>query len=355
MGIIVLNIMAKNKKSFFLLRTLIFLFFITVVIGVYIGYTIFSKPNVAVEKRTHIYIPTDSTYTFLLNQLQEKQVLKEVWSFEIVAQLKELPYKIKSGHYVIAPGMNNRQVVNMFRAGLQEPVKLVIYNIRTKEEFSSLIGRTIEADSASAIEVLNSDTFCKQFKLDTANILAHFIVDNYELWWNTPLSGLWEKLNQAHDAFWNEERLQKAAALKMNENEIVTLASIVEKEAIFDKEMPTIAGVYLNRLKIKMPLQADPTLVFALRDFNARRVLNYHKDYSSPYNTYQNAGLPPGPICMPRKKSIDAVLNAEQHQYLYFCANPDMSGYSIFSKTYEEQMKVAAKYRKKLDAMNISK
>lgn len=347
--------MAKKNKVSFILSFVALLFLVIAAAGTYLGFLIFFKPNVAAKQRTHIYIPSDSTYTYLLNQLQKKEVLQDVWSFEIVAQMKELPYKIKSGHYVISPQMNNRQIVNLFRAGLQEPVKLIIYNIRTKEEFSALVARSIELDSLSIIRQLNSDTFCNQFGLDTSNILSHFIVDNYELWWNTSLEGFWKKMDDTHNHFWNEERLQKAANLKMNEMEVTTLASIVEKEAIFDKEMPTIAGVYLNRLKIRMPLQADPTLVFALRDFSARRVLNYHKDFESPYNTYKNAGLPPGPICMPRKKSIDAVLNAEQHQYLYFCANPDMSGYSIFSKTYEEQMKVAALYRKKLNNMNIKK
>ena len=131
------------------------------------------------------------------------------------------------------------------------------------------------------------------------------------------------------------------------------LASIVEKECMKDKELQTVAGVYLNRLKIDMPLQADPTLVFALRDFDAKRVTNYHKDYESPYNTYKHTGLPPGPICLPFKKSIDAVLNAEEHDYLYFCANPDMSGYSVFSRTLDEQNKVANLYRKKMNEMNI--
>lgn len=347
--------MAKKKKASPLVYLISFSLFIGAIIVVFIGYWVFVKSNVAAQKRTHIYIPTDSTYTYLLNQLQQKKVLKDVWSFEVVAQIKELPYKIKSGHYVISPGMNNRQIVNLFRAGLQEPVKLIIYNIRTKEEFSGLVGKTLEVDSFLVLQTLNNDSFCKQWGLDTANILSHFIVDNYELWWNTPLDKFWKKMDAAYHQFWNSTRLQKAASLSLNEVQVTILASIVEKEAIFDKEMPTIAGVYLNRLKVGMPLQADPTLIFALRDFNARRVLNYHKEFDSPYNTYKYTGLPPGPICMPRQKSIDAVLNAEHHSYFYFCANPDMSGYSVFSKTYEEQMKVANHYRKKLNAMNINK
>ena len=162
-----------------------------------------------------------------------------------------------------------------------------------------------------------------------------------------------DKMKEAHAAFWDSSRLNLAGKKNLTPGEATTLASIVEKEVIYDKELPTVAGVYLNRLKKGMPLQADPTLVFALRDFDAKRVTNYHKEYDSPYNTYLHQGLPPGPICMPRKKSIDAVLNADENDYLYFCANPDMSGYSIFSKDYKDQVKVAANYRKKLNKMNI--
>jgi UPF0755 protein len=345
--------MERKKSLFGFLWWWMFALSLAAAAALYFAFIILVQPNVAVQQRTHIYIPSDSTYTFLLNQLKEKKVLRYVWSFELVAQLKELPYKIKSGHYVISPGMNNRQIVNLFRAGLQEPVKLVIYNIRTKEEFSGLVGRTLEPDSAEIISFLNSQLFCKNYGLDTANILTHFIVDKYEFWWNTSLENFWKKMDVVHHRFWNKERIAKAEKLNLSKTQVTILASIVEKEAVYDKELPTIAGVYLNRLKIGMPLQADPTLVFALRDFTAKRVLKYHKEFDSPYNTYKNAGLPPGPICMPRQKSIDAVLNAEEHNYLYFCANPDMSGYSIFSKTYDEQMKIASQYRKKLDAMNI--
>ncbi|MES2621345.1 MAG: endolytic transglycosylase MltG, partial [Bacteroidota bacterium] len=225
--------------------------------------------------------------------------------------------------------------------------------IRTKEEFSGLIGRTLELDSNELRVKLNDQKFCKKYGLDTNQILSRFVVDNYEFYWNIPFEKFEDKMNTAYNFFWNDERKTKAKALKMTATEITTLASIVEKEVIRDKELPTVAGVYLNRLRIGMPLQADPTLVFARRDFDAKRVNSTHKEFDSPYNTYKYAGLPPGPICMPRKKSIDAVLNYEEHSYLYFCANPDMSGYSIFSKTYEEQMNVAARYRRTLDKLNV--
>jgi UPF0755 protein len=200
---------------------------------------------------------------------------------------------------------------------------------------------------------ITSQEFLSRYNTDTNKVISRFITDNYELYWNTSLENFLDKMEKAYLVFWNEERLAKSAALNMNPEKVTTLAAIVEREVIFDKEMTTVAGVYLNRIKIGMPLQADPTLVFALKDFSARRVTNYHKEYDSPFNTYMYAGLPPGPICMPRKKSIDAVLNAEDHEFLYFCANPDLSGYSIFSKSYDDQMKVAAQYRKKMNEMKI--
>lgn len=317
------------------------------------SYFTFISPNINAEKRVSIKIPTGSSYIDVLEILNKNHVLKSEFTFSLVSKMKHYPDQVKSGYYVFTNNMNNRQIVNMLRTGLQTPVELVIYNIRTKEEFSKLVGRTLELDSNLLSKQLNDQHFCAQLNTDSNNILSRFIVDNYEFYWNIPEEKFLAKMGDAYAAFWNKERKSKAVKLNLSEEEVTTLASIVEKEVIRDKELPTVAGVYLNRLKIGMPLQADPTLVFALKDFNAQRVTEYHKDYDSPYNTYKYAGLPPGPICMPRKKSIDAVLNFEKHDLIYFCANPDMSGYSIFTRTYEEQMKTAYQYRKKLDEMNI--
>lgn len=333
-------------------KVLSVLLLLLIVAGV-AGYVVFMAPNVNTDKRVAVKIPTGSTYDDVLRILSENKVLKNEKTFGFVSKLKNYPNHVNSGYYFFNKGLNNRQIVNMLRAGLQTPVKLVIYNIRTKDEFAGLIGRTLELDSNKVLAKLNSPEFCKTLGTDTSKVLARFIVDNYEFYWNISFDNFIERMGNAYKAFWNNERLNKANELHLSPTEVTTLASITEKEVIRDKELPTVAGVYLNRLKIGMPLQADPTLVFALRDFDAQRVTSYHKDFDTPYNTYKYSGLPPGPICMPRKKSIDAVLNFEEHQYLYFCANPDMSGYSLFSKSYEDQMKVAAQYRKKLNAMNI--
>ncbi|MBP7389595.1 MAG: endolytic transglycosylase MltG [Chitinophagales bacterium] len=305
------------------------------------------------QRAISIKIPTGSSYADVLQLLKEKNALKNYQTFEWTCRIKGYDKKIRSGHYVLRSGMGNRALVNLLKGGLQTPVQLVIYNIRTKNEFAGLVGRTLELDSVSLLQKLSNIDFCKKYNTDTNNILSQFIVDNYEFYWNVSEDMFFEKMQRAYNDFWNSNRKKNAASLHLTELQVTTLASIVEKEVIFDKEMVTVAGVYLNRLRINMPLQADPTLVFARRDFTAKRVTAYHKEFDSPYNTYKYPGLPPGPICMPRKKSIDAVLQAESHKYLYFCANPDLSGYSIFSESYEDQMRVAAMYRKKLNAMNI--
>lgn len=332
----------------------IFAFLLPVAVAVLVGgYYVFVEPNINATKSISIKIPTGSSYADVLQILKQNGVLKSEFSFELVSQFKYYPQNVKSGYYVFSANMNNRQIVNMLRSGRQTPVTLVIYNIRTKEEFAALLDRALELDSEQIISTLNDTSFCNSFHLDTTTVLTRIIVDNYECYWNISPPKLFEKLNTAYKKFWNEERKAKAEALHLSPTQVTTLASIVEKEVIRDKELPIVAGVYLNRLRIGMPLQADPTLVFALHDFDARRVTGYHKRFDTPYNTYKYAGLPPGPVCMPRKKSIDAVLNYERHEYLYFCANPELNGYSLFSKTYEQQMKVAAQYRRKLNKLNV--
>ncbi len=307
--------------------------FVAIVGGLAGWYYIFNVPNIN-GKKVSIKIPTGASYNDVKQLLHNNEVLKNENSFDLVSSLKNYPGQVKSGYYVFYRGMNNRQIVNMLKSGIQTPVTLVVYNIRTKEEFAGLVGRTLEIDSNKLLAKLNDTAFCNELGLDTNNILTHFIVDNYEFYWNVPMNKFFEKMTSSYNEFWSAARTNKANAIHLSPTDVTVLASIVEKEVIRDKELPTVAGVYLNRLKIGMPLQADPTLIFALRDFTARRVNSRHKEYDSPYNTYKYAGLPPGPICMPRKKSIDAVLNAEEHEFLYFCANPDMSGFSIFSKSY---------------------
>jgi UPF0755 protein len=289
----------------------------------------------------------------LADQLRQNKLLRSEWSFLLLARLKNLSGNVKPGYYRLTTHMNNRQLVNTFLAGLQSPVKLVIYNISTREQFAGLLGRTFSTDSSAFLDSLRHPGFCASIGVDTEAVLTAFIPDNYEFYWTNPLSSTLRKLHSVREQFWNAERLRKAESLKLNAKEVMVLASIVQRESIKQSDMHRIAGVYLNRLRIRMPLQADPTLVFATRDFSARRITSWHKSIESPYNTYKNTGLPPGPICMPSRAAIDAVLNPEISNYLYFCANPDMSGYSIFSRNFNEHLKVARQYQRRLNELNI--
>jgi UPF0755 protein len=332
-------------------------FFLTIVVLLLIAgagiYWILFQNNIAVsDTRPYINIPTGSQMSDVMRLMSDRHLLISLETFSFASQIKGFN-TVKPGHYVFNRSMSNREIINMLQSGRQAPVKLVIYNIRTKDEFAGLVGRTLEIDSAALLSSLNDPDFCAGYKLDTNNILNLFITDNYELKWNTTITDFTNKMQAYYEKFWGDGRRAKAKAMGFNPSQITTLASIVEKECIFDKELPLVAAVYLNRLRIDMPLQADPTLKFARKDFDAKRVTNYHKDFDSPYNTYKHAGLPPGPICMPKKKSIDAVLNPDQNDYIYFCANPDMSGCSVFSKTLADQNKTAVQYRKKLDQLKV--
>lgn len=318
------------------------------------AYYVTAANNIHSDRESfYINIPRNANYEDVLQLLEERQMLKNLQTFDMVARYKEYNEHIKGGHYVFAKRMNNREIVNMLKAGLQSPVKLTTYNVQTKEDFAGVIGRTLEVDSAEVLNDLNDAAFCDVRSCTTEDVLTSFIYSSLLLNWDIDKNVLFDSFINVHERFWNEERIAEARVLNLTKNEVVILASIVEKECMVESELPTIAGVYLNRLRINMPLQADPTLKFAARVFDAKRVNNTHKAIESDYNTYKHYGLPPGPICLPRKKSIDAVLNADRHDYLYFCANPDMSGNSVFSKTLEEQNKVAVEYRKKLNELNI--
>ena len=334
------------KKFLLTLITLLF-----IVCGA--AYWIFFKNNMtSKDSRSIVNIPTGSQMADVMKLLSDNGILQSIQTFQLTADVKG--YKtVKPGHYVFNKSMSNREIVNMLQSGRQTPVKLVIYNIRTKDEFAGLVGRTMEIDSNAFLAKLNDPEFCSSYGLDTNTILALFITDNYELKWNTSPIDFTNRIKGYYEKFWSIERRNRAKEIGYTPSQLTTLASIVEKECVFDKELPIVAGVYFNRLRIDMPLQADPTLVYATRDFNAQRVTQYHKNVESPYNTYKHAGLPPGPICMPKKKSIEAVLSPDHNDYLYFCAAPDMSGYSVFSKTLVEQNKIAIAYRKKLKELNV--
>jgi UPF0755 protein len=274
-------------------------------------------------------------------------------SFNWVAQKKDLPANIHPGHYVLKNGMNNNQLVNMLRGGLQTPVKVTFNNIRDVDQLAGRIAKQIEADSTSISQRLHNQDYIGQLGFNSRTIPALFLPDTYEFYWNTDAEGFVNRMFQEYNKFWNEERKQQAQAKGLTPIQVSTLASIVNKETNMSDEMPRVAGVYLNRLKNNWLLQADPTLIFAWNDYTIKRVLDRHKEIESPYNTYKYAGLPPGPICIPSITAVKSVLNAEDHHYFFFCAKEDFSGYHNFAKTLSEHNHNAARYQQALNQRGI--
>jgi UPF0755 protein len=243
----------------------------------------------------------------------------------------------------------------MLKSGNQEPVKLYFQNIRLKENFVGMVSKKLEADSLSMTKLLDSTEFVQAYGFTPDNVYTLFIPNSYEFYWNTDAKTFFTKMFENYQQFWNEERLAKAKKLNLSPAEVSVLASIVDSEALVDREMPIIAGLYLNRLRRGIKLEADPTVIFANKDFSIRRVLNKHLRKESPYNTYIHTGLPPGPITMPSIAAIDAVLNAKNHNYIYMCAKEDFSGTHNFASNLSEHLANAKRFQQALNDRNIKK
>jgi len=275
-------------------------------------------------------------------------------SFEWLARQKKYDTNIKAGRYRINRALNNNDLVNLLRSGKQTPIKVTFNNLRNKEQLAGKIASQIEADSLSILNYITDTTFLNKLQLNTDNVACLFIPNTYEFYWNTSVEGFVNRMVKEYSDFWNSSRKKKAAEIKLNYYQVAVLASIVEKEqSIKRDERPEIAGLYLNRLKKRMKLESDPTLIFALGDFTIKRVLNKDKKVESPYNTYKNKGLPPGPICIPSINAIDAVLNASENDYIFMCAKEDFTGYHNFAKTYAKHLINARKYQKALNKRKI--
>jgi len=307
------------------------------------------------DKAAYLYIPTGSSYTDLLDIIKEQELLKDTASFTWAAEKMNFGKKIKPGKYRLSAGMSNRRLINMLKSGNQEPVKLYFQNIRLKENFVGMVSKKLEADSLSVSKLLDSNEFVQAYGFTTNNVYTLFIPNSYEFYWNTDAKTFFTKMFENYQQFWNEERLAKAKKLNLSPAEVSVLASIVDSEALVDREMPIIAGLYLNRLQRGIKLEADPTVIFANKDFSIRRVLNKHLRKESPYNTYIHTGLPPGPITMPSIAAIDAVLNAKNHDYIYMCAKEDFSGTHNFASNLSEHLANAKRFQQALNDRNIKK
>lgn len=305
------------------------------------------------EESRLIYIPTGTEAPALMDTLLHNNIIGDSSLFSVVAERKKLFSNIKPGRYRISRGMSLNKIVNLLRSGEQEPVNLTFSQVRTPQELAGNISKYIEADSIALLQVFMDKNTAKNFGFDIENFRTMFLPNSYEFYWDTDAVEFSERMASEYKNFWTNERIQKAAQLKMSQSEVSTLASIVKAECAQKDEAPVIAGVYLNRLRIGMALQADPTLVFAKGDFSIRRVLAEDKAIDSPYNTYRYTGLPPGPINYPEYFYIDAVLNADKNDFIYFCAKSDFSGYHAFAKSYEQHLENARAYQKALNERGI--
>jgi UPF0755 protein len=332
---------------------LVSLFILMVVVG-FIAWKVFA-PSVKVPEEKYFFIYTGDNYDSVKKRLSEQKIIANEFWFDQTAKKLKYPSKVKAGRYRINEKMNITSLVRMLRSGHQSPLDLVITKIRLKEDLARLVGRKFECDSASMAGFLNNLDSLKSYGLDTVTVLSIIMPDTYSYFWNSAPKKIFDKLYAESQKFWNEERKEKAAALGLTPVQVYTLASIIDEETNYAPEKSQIACVYLNRLSKNMRLQADPTLKYSLRNFALKRLLNVHKKADSPYNTYKNAGLPPGPICSALPATIDAVLNAPKTDYLYFVAKSDFSGSHIFTSNYKDHMKYAREYSKALDSLQRAK
>ncbi len=308
------------------------------------------RPNGA---KATIYIPEEASYEQAMDSVEANLIIKNKKMLEWVAEKKKYKKLVKPGKYVIDKPLNYNELINILRGGRQTPVKITFNNIRTLNELAGRFGGQIEADSTQIIGFFSDPENYNKDGFKQEDVISIFIPDTYEFYWNTGAGKLYKRMLKEYRKFWNDERLQKSEAVNLTQVEISTLASVIDEEAVKQDEMPRIAGVYINRLKRGIPLQADPTIKFALNDFSISRILYKHLEIDSPYNTYKHAGLPPGPIRCPSIEAIDAVLNAEKHDYLYFAAKSDFSGYHNFSRTLSEHNRYANQYQRELNKRRI--
>ena len=260
---------------------------------------------------------------------------------------------IRTGRYAIEPSDGAITVFRRLKSGRQTSMSIVVPEVRTMDRLAGVLSHKLMLDSATIAEALTSEETCKHMGYDTCTIAAMFVPNTYDVYWNMSIEDLLERMKKEHDRFWKGDREAKAAKMQLTPVEVATIASIIDEETSNNAEKPMIAGMYLNRLKAGMPLQADPTIKFALKQFELKRIYNKLLTTDSPYNTYQHQGLPPGPIKIASIKGIDAVLNYIDHNYLYMCAKEDFSGTHNFAHTYQEHLKNAAKYTKALNARGI--
>ena len=304
-------------------------------------------------KTEYVYTDSDDTQASVFTKIHPIANAIPMSGFSTLARHSGYADHIRTGRYAIHPGEGALMVFRHLKNGQQTPVSLTIPEVRTIDRLAGALARKLMLDSADVAIHLSDSAYCARWGYDTASVAALFVPNTYDIYWNVGLDRLMERMEKENQKFWNDERRGKAEAMGMTPVEVATMASIIDEETANNAEKPMIAGMYYNRLKAGMPLQADPTIKFALKDFALRRI--YHKllYIDSPYNTYRYEGLPPGPIKIASIAGIDAVLNHVEHDYLYMCAKEDFSGTHNFARTYQEHLQNAARYTKALNERGI--
>lgn len=317
-------------------------------------YQILYTPNLQIQREgTFIYIPRNTSYKELQNDLYQSGIVNDMVSFSFLARLLDYDKNVKPGRYFIQSDMSNLKAIRYLRSGAQEPMRITFNTIRTYDDLAEKITANLAISKEEFLEVLTDEAIHEKYGFDRYSFLGMFIPNTYEVFWTIKAEDLVERLHQEYQRFWNAERKAKATSMGLSPKEVIVLASIVNAETTKRDESSKVAGVYVNRLKKKMLLQADPTLVYAIGDFSINRVLDIHKQVESPYNTYKYLGLPPGPINLPEISIIDATLNYEEHKYLYFCAKDDFSGYHAFATNLTDHLRNAAAYQSALNKARV--
>lgn len=341
--------MSRNVK----IALYVIMVFLMVSVSFY-GYQMMMTPNLnRDEDDRYLYIYPGADFPKVLQTMREQKFIHDELSFAFLAKLMGYQEAVKPGAYLIRKNSTNFEVLKALLKGRETPIKLTFHNLRTKQDLARIISSKLEMSYEDIMGQLSSAEMAAKYGLDTATITTLFIPNTYEVYWTVKPTDLMDRMAKEYKKYWNQERKDKAAAHGLSPTQVAILASIVECETNKKDEMPTVARVYKNRLDQDMKLQADPTVVFAVGDFNIKRVLYGHKNTPSPYNTYYVKGLPPGPIYLPSTTAMQAVLDMPQHNYLYFCARPDFSGYHDFAADYDTHLKNARAYQAALDKAGI--
>ena len=321
------------------------------IIGIAIFYAF--TPVLRADSTQYLYIDDDDTQDSVIMHLRPMCHTAGLTGLSSLLRHSSYGDNVRSGRYAIEPNEGALALFRKLKNGQQASLRLTIPEVRTMNRLASVLGKKLMLDSTAIASALYSNEVCQKYGYDTCTVAAMFVPNTYDVYWNMSIDALMQRMEKEHNRFWHGDREAKAAQLQLSPVEVCTLASIIDEETANNAEKPMIAGMYLNRLNTNMPLQADPTIKFALKQFELKRIWQKLLTIDSPYNTYKNTGLPPGPIKIASIQGIDAVLNAVHHDYLYMCAKEDFSGTHNFARTYQEHLKNAAKYTKALNERGI--